>query len=298
MTGIKGTVVDVEYHLIKMRSLWVMRDDGTTIQLRLSHKANRDLPPDIYGAEVQGEAYEYRPGQYSAEWLAISTPKVDSLLSPDRCICIIDSNEASQSPELVADIRGFNIDVAVSSLVGTGADLVPSSRLGIQRKTIDDLAGSIQSGRLFSEMDELISSYEIPVLLIEGTEPIRSHMQAPSLEGVLAYLCRTIPEIRIINRPNRYSCALFIKSLVFGEQTDRHHMPSLKQWKQREDLQQAKDMLIQQIPSVGPRTSKRLLRKRGNVENIITMPREDWLSFVPKTKINTVDEVLHGKYKE
>ena len=287
----------MEYHLIKLRTLWVMQDNGTTIQLRLTHKMNQTLPSNIYGAEVQGEAYEPKPGQYVSDWLGIHE-EVGSLLQADRCICIFDSNEASQNPETIADLRGWNIDIAISPLTGTGADLVVSSRIGIQRKTYDDLCSSISSGRLFDEMDELASSYEIPILMIEGIEPTRSHMQAPSVEGTLAFLCRTIPDIRIVVRPNRYTCSLFIKSLVFGEQTDRHHMPSLKQWKRADDLQDAKDALIQQIPNIGPRKSRRLLRDRGSVEEVVTMQREGWLTYVPKSKLKDVEEVLRGKYKE
>jgi ERCC4-type nuclease len=273
-----------------------MQENGTTIQLRLSAKMNQTLPPNIYGADVRGEAYEFKPGQYASEWLAINEPEVGSLLQADRCICIFDSNEASQNPETVADLRGFNIDIAVSSLIGTGADIVPSSRIGIQRKTYDDLSSSISNGRLFSEMDELVSSYEIPILMIEGIEPTRSHMQATSVEGVLAFLCRTIPDIRIVVRPNRYTCSLFIKSLIFGEQTDRHHMPSLKQWKQADDLNEARLAITQQLPGIGPRKSRRMLREKKTIDEVAQLSEIDLRRYTYRSK--EAAKVLHEPFEE
>lgn len=292
---IKGTVIDVEYHLIKLRTLWVMQENGTTIQLRLTHKMNQTLPPNIYGAEVQGEAYESKPGQYVSDWLGIHE-EVGSLLQADRCICIFDSNEASQNPETIADLRGWNIDIAVSPLTGTGCDICPSSRIGIQRKTYDDLCSSISNGRLFDEMDELASSYEIPILMIEGIEATRSHMQAPNVEGTLAFLCRTIPDIRIVVRPNRYTCSLFIKSLVFGEQTDKHHLPSLKQWKRADDLNQAKLAVVEQLPGFGPRKSRRLLREKERVDEIAQLSEIDLRRYTSKSK--DAAKVLHEPFKE
>lgn len=296
MVQIKGTVIDVEYHLIKLRTLWIMQENGTTIQLRLSAKMNQTLPPNIYGAEVRGEAYEFKLGQYTSEWLAINEPEVDSLLQADRCVCIIDSNEASQNPETVADLRAFNIDIAISPLTGTGADLVPSSRIGIQRKTYDDLCSSISNGRLFDEMDELASSYEIPILMIEGIEPTHSHMQAPSVEGTLAFICRTIPDVRIVVRPNRYTCSLFIKSLVFGEQTDKHHLPSLKQWKRADNLNLAKLAVVEQLPGFGPRKSRRLLREKERVDEIAQLTEIDLRRYTSKSK--DAAKVLHEPYEE
>jgi ERCC4-type nuclease len=774
LVQIKGAIIDVEYHLIKLRTLWIMQENGTTIQLRLSAKMNQTLPPNIYGAEVRGEAYEFKPGQYTSEWLTINEPEVDSLLQADRCVCIIDSNEASQNPETVADLRAFNIDIAISPLTGTGADLVPSSRIGIQRKTYDDLCqcmigetevamadgstkmiktlveerslgqnvwalrfdelskpcfepmpisnvfrydncqkviavvlrggdklkvtsktkflfggsdrldhncqirstwvkaselkrgmwiatpsklssssshqpfftidvfeatkvhvhnrevlntcvracyariarnrspvfsrigvlakivqipqerlryiildqkarptfdeivklakfggfslddvknnisdvstvsyrwhsrrihinpklthellymhglvssdghisryrvsfcsvskelirafrilldrilgmknpridrmvadvtfkdghkvksnadtisinyltvaelfrgisnvlpklsveltiawlkgffdgdgtmpplpykgqngcqltictanleeaslvrhlllkigissnlagkyvniyglhlvqqtlrtigfrqnerakrakitlartyygasskdirhhilgdvlwrkvvavqeeqtnetvydlevaghhsfianniivhNSISNGRLFDEMDELASSYEIPILMIEGIEPTHSHMQAPSVEGVLAYLCRTIPDIRIVVRPNRYTCSLFIKSLVFGEQTDKHHLPSLKQWKRADDLNEARLSIAQQLPGIGPRKSRRMLHDKKTIDEVAQLSEIDLRKYTSKSK--DAAKVLHEPYEE
>lgn len=290
---IKGTVARVEYHIRKSRVLHIMSMDGHMMAVRLSWKMEKALPSNILGAEVRGTAYEVQPGEFISNYLPMIEPDTQPLLSVERPIVVFDPQEAQRNRQTVADIRGFGFDIAESPLVGTGADLVVSSRIGVQMKwSLDDLCGSVSDGRLFSEVEELETCYEIPLLLLVGTQADRSHMNPASVEGSLAYLITAFDRLRIIHRPDRPSACLLIRSLVRREQTEGRHYPVLKEWKRTEDLDEAKLRMIAQIPAVGGKTAQRLLHDRKTVEGVVTMPEPDWEKYVPKARRKDVEKVL------
>lgn len=48
----------------------------------------------------------------------------------------------------------------------------PAHTMGIERKTVSDLLGSLGSGRLSSQLDRMTDLYTYPVLLVEGAMPM------------------------------------------------------------------------------------------------------------------------------
>jgi len=103
-------------------------------------------------------------------------------------VCV-DSNEASVKREIVNYLRLVGCDVEVRSL--PVCDYVVSDRCGIERKKVSDFVNSLKDGRLFSQAKEIASTYEKPVLILEGHLPRvfkRSRMKPASIYGAMASL--------------------------------------------------------------------------------------------------------------
>ena len=58
-----------------------------------------------------------------------------------------------------ADVREKQLDVA---------DYIVSGRIGIERKTVEDFLNSFFDQRLFVQLEKLTSTFEKPLLIIEG----------------------------------------------------------------------------------------------------------------------------------
>lgn len=81
---------------------------------------------------------------------------------------LVDSNEQSTSPGIVADLRtAFPEQIAISQLAcGDIAVPLPTGLLLIERKTLGDLLSSIADGRIFSQVHAMVQSAVFPLLLV------------------------------------------------------------------------------------------------------------------------------------
>ena len=81
---------------------------------------------------------------------------------------LIDSNEASKAPDILEKIKTLGIPVGVEHL--ECGDFIIGDTL-IERKTIDDFFGSLNSGRLFDQLYKMKLSGKKCFLVIIGTYP-------------------------------------------------------------------------------------------------------------------------------
>jgi len=139
---------------------------------------------------------------------------------PEALWVCVDSNEASQRPEIVNYLRLSGCEVEVKRL--PICDYVVSDRCGVERKDAIDLASSLKDGRLFNQAREIAEAYERPILILEGrlTKVLRrSKMRPSSLYGALASLALDY-DFSIIPTADVYSTALLIQRLAYREQVE------------------------------------------------------------------------------
>eukprot|EP00963_Diacronema_lutheri_P011251 scaffold1347_cov350-Pavlova_lutheri.AAC.59 len=133
----------------------------------------------------------------SGGWLSTTTKK-------PRPRIVVDIREFMSSLPAVLHQQGFDI-LPVTLEVG---DYVLSSDICIERKSISDLYGSFNSGRLFTQMEAMTKNYKIPVLLIEfdanetfgltSTSDISDAINAQHITSKIALLILHFPRTRII----------------------------------------------------------------------------------------------------
>uniref|UniRef100_A0A7S3UA94 ERCC4 domain-containing protein n=1 Tax=Picocystis salinarum TaxID=88271 RepID=A0A7S3UA94_9CHLO len=133
----------------------------------------------------------------SGGWLSISTKKA-------RPRIVVDIREFMSTLPAVLHQQNFEIQ-PITLEVG---DYVLSSDICIERKSISDLYGSFNSGRLFTQMEAMTKNYKIPVLLIEfdanetfgltSSADLGDTINAQHITSKIALLILHFPRTRII----------------------------------------------------------------------------------------------------
>ena len=79
---------------------------------------------------------------------------------------VVDSKEAAIHPGVIQELKK-QFDVEEKNLYS--ADYVPSSRCGIEVKTVTGIINDWKEGRLKSQMSKLTSQFDKPTLIIIGS---------------------------------------------------------------------------------------------------------------------------------
>jgi len=179
---------------------------------------------------------------------------------PEALWVCVDSNEASQRPEIVNYLRLSGCEVEVKRL--PICDYVVSDRCGVERKDAIDLASSLKDGRLFNQAREIAEAYERPILILEGrlTKVLRrSKMRPSSLYGALASLALDY-DFSIIPTADVYSTALLIQRLAYREQVEERRPPQLRSVRRCVPLHEQQLFLLSGLPNIGRSLAEELLR--------------------------------------
>ena len=67
--------------------------------------------------------------------------------------------------------KRFGIDAMVPVTLTTGDYILSDGRVAVERKSLEDLVGSLQSGRLLAQVERLAGEFDIFVLLVELGDP-------------------------------------------------------------------------------------------------------------------------------
>ncbi|TKR76572.1 hypothetical protein L596_017691 [Steinernema carpocapsae] len=108
--------------------------------------------------------------------------------------------EQPENPSVIVDMREFNSELP-TVLYKKGIDLVPSTvevgdyilsdDIAVERKALDDLTQSLHSGRVFKQVQQMLSNYKHAVLLIESRDKFRMKMvNGGPFQGELSRRCR------------------------------------------------------------------------------------------------------------
>ncbi|GAM28145.1 hypothetical protein SAMD00019534_113210, partial [Acytostelium subglobosum LB1] len=147
-----------------------------------------------------------------------------SLVPTTKQKVIVDSHEFKSS--LPVALQGAGFEIVPKSL--ESGDYVITPSIAIERKSIPDLVGSFQSGRLYAQIEAMSRLYRNPVLLIEydnnqpftslmtPEEPHLPYISQYSLSSKLVQLARAFPRLRILWSRSAYSTVGIYKRLKKG----------------------------------------------------------------------------------
>ncbi|MEM2892711.1 MAG: ERCC4 domain-containing protein [Candidatus Bathyarchaeia archaeon] len=176
---------------------------------------------------------------------------------------VVDSLEASAHDEVVSYLRLAGCEVEVRRL--PVCDFVVSDRCGVERKDVDDFLGSLKDGRLFTQAKEMASTYERPILVLEGHLPRalkHTRVRSSSVYGALASLALDFG-FSIIPTDNLDSTSMLIHRLAYREQVREKRPIQLREIKRRVPLQEQQIFLLSGIPKIGRTLAEELLNHFG-----------------------------------
>jgi len=173
-------------------------------------------------------------------------------------------------------------------------------RVGIEKKTKQDFLNSIIDKRLIKQLIELKENFDIPLLILEGSENIYSirNFHPNSIRGMLASIAIDF-QVPILQTRNFRDTASLIAIIAKRLEKSRYH-PSLLKKPKPLTLKQQQEFLIETLPGIGPTLSKSLLKKFKTIKKIInTHPKRlQKIKKIGPKKAEKLHKLINEKYKD
>jgi len=215
---------------------------------------------------------------------------------------IVDQRERSSG--IVKELTKKDIKTEIRQLVI--ADFVIQTKdsegkiidVGIERKTTNDFLNSIIDKRLITQLIALKENFQLPLLIIEGSENIYSlrNFHPNSIRGMLASIAIDF-QIPILFTRNVKDTAALLAIMVKRLEKPIKNISLLKKRKPL-TLKEQQEYLIESLPGIGPTLSKSLLKRFKTVKRVINA-KENKLIKIKKLgpkKIEEIKKVIESEY--
>ncbi|MCP5157629.1 MAG: nuclease [Ectothiorhodospiraceae bacterium] len=194
----------------------------------------------------------------------VQTP--EPYASPRPIRVVVDHRERGCG--VVAALEGFvGVDSRIAHL--TLGDYLVDGDLLFERKTLADLAASIQDGRLFRQASRLAADPRRTAILLEGTASSLDQvsMRREAIQGALVSvtLMFGLPVLRA--RDATESAALMIYAARQARAWTTGAIP--RRVRRPKGKRRAQLQMLQGLPGVGSERAARLLDEFGSVESVV-----------------------------
>ncbi len=207
---------------------------------------------------------------------------------------IMDNRE--RVDELIDTLKEKGLEIEVKSVpVG---DYIISSRICVERKTVSDFESSIISGRLFDQLERLREAYELPIVILEGDrDDFRLGHNVINGTIVSIYVDYGIP---VITSTGPENTAEIIATIAKREQNGNKRAPSMKGSARAYSNEQFQEFMIGNLPGVGQKLAKSLLKHFGSIKAIANADIEDLVAVekIGKKKAAMIHKTLNHEYVE
>jgi len=225
-------------------------------------------------------------------WRRLSTVR----LSGDKVKIIVDSREIG-SP-IVKELSKFDVRIDLETLkIG---DFILSDRVAVEKKTTEDFTSSIIDGRLFTQAINLKSTYQMPIVLVEGETLYSAREVRP--EAIMGALVSILIDydVPIVWMRTPPETALFLFSIARREQLKERREPKIRAEPKPETLSESQEFIIAGLPHVNRVLAKRLLRTFGSVERVFSASEEELQKAegIGKKISKKIRKIVSSKYEE
>ncbi len=218
---------------------------------------------------------------------------------------LMDFEEEQVKPKLYVDTREFRSDVVkylaenyniVPKQLGIG-DYLISDRVVVERKRVDDFLESLKDGRLFSQILEMKKNYAAPVIVIEGESLFIRGFHENAIYGSLASIVADY-QIPVIFTKDARETAKLIEALVRREE-NRGREVSLRKERRPMSDEERQRYIVESLPNVSAKLSKRLLEHFGSVREVINAEVSELIQVkgIGRKTAEDIYEIVNKKYQ-
>ncbi len=182
------------------------------------------------------------------------------------------------------------------------ADYIVSDRVGIERKTVSDLLESVLNQRLFRQLEDLSSSFDRPLLIVEGDQKMlfsARNIHPNTVHGVLSSITLDYGIPMIWTHSPKVTAAQ-IYWTACREQGKGKRGLQARVCKKAKSLAQQQQFLVAGLPSVNSVLSRRLLHEFGTVRGVFGLGEEELKKVhgIGKKKARDIWCILNSEYKD
>jgi len=168
----------------------------------------------------------------------------------------------------------------------------------IERKTVNDFISSMINKRILRQIEDL-KQLDKKLLIIEGIEEKELYSESPennlgvNPNAIRGFLLSIVLKHRIplIFTKNHEDSAIFMWVLSRKKEKET----SLKEKKRNLNKKEQLQFIVEGFPGIGPKTSKKLLKEFGNIQNMINAPEENLRKILGK-KADLFLDIISRKF--
>lgn len=177
-------------------------------------------------------------------------------------------------------------------------DYIISSRIGIERKTVDDFLASLLEGKLFVQMKNLRATYSRPLLLIEGEGLLtKRNISQNAIFGSMTAIIVDFG-IPIITTHSAQETADFLRAMAQREQKEGDRVVAIRGEKTARTIAEQQQFLVEGLPNVSAVLAQRLLQQFGSIRSIANATEEELCKIpgIGKTIAADILKILNAEY--
>ena len=212
-----------------------------------------------------------------------------------------------QSLKIIVDNRERNLEI-IDSLSVSGVDLnfaqlpvgdyILSDRVCVERKTVSDFENSIIDNRLFEQLERLHSSFEKPILIIEGREDDhrlgRNVVMGAILKLYIDY------NVQVIKSADSHETADMLSKFAEREQVIDNNMPRIVGIKKAYTTYQWQTLILGSMPGIGPNIAHKLISHFKTLKNIANSDTKQLMKVykIGKKKAELIYNILNATFED
>ncbi len=179
-------------------------------------------------------------------------------------------------------------------------DYILSSRIGVERKEVDDFLSSLMDGKLFKQIRRLKEVYPRPILVLEGKNLYeKRNINHNAIFGSLA--CISVDYgVSIMSTNDAIETADLLRVIARREQKKHGKGIAVRGEKSMMNMRERQQFLIEGLPNVSGVIARRLLDHFGSVKAIVNASEKDLMEVhgVGKGIASDIVKTLDAEYSD
>jgi len=206
----------------------------------------------------------------------------------------VDQREYRSNVVRNLSLSGINIEPKQLDV----GDYILSTRIGVERKTVDDYLGSLIDGKLFKQVKKLKENYSRPMLIIEGEGLLtRRNINHKAIFGSLASISVNYG-LTVFRTKNELETSDLMSVIATREQREDNKKASIRDGKTAMSDRERQQFIVEGFPNVSKVLAKRLLDYFGSIRDIVNASEEELTKVdgIGKNIAKGIVEVLNKEY--
>lgn len=273
----KGTP-DVGYYWSSRRKERMMRSELEVLRSSLNKK------------------FEDATSFYEGMIIKDNQKKLDEYSTTKNIKIIVDNREYRSN--VIRFLSGKDVEIESQQLdVG---DYVLSSRIGVERKKVDDFLNSLIEGKLFFQMRKLRDAYSRPVLILEGEGLLtKRNISHNAIFGSLVSIIVDFG-IPIITTKSAHETADLLYVMANREQKEGNRAVAIRGEKWSMSIPEQQQFIMEGLPNISAVLAKRLLQNFGSIKAVVNASEEELCTVqgIGKNIAAEIVEILNSEYMQ
>jgi len=222
--------------------------------------------------------------------------KLDEYSTTKNIKIIVDNREYRSN--VIRFLSGKDVEIESQQLdVG---DYVLSSRIGVERKKVDDFLNSLIEGKLFFQMRKLRDAYSRPVLILEGEGLLTK--RNISHNAIFGSLVSIIVDFGtpIITTKSAHETADLLYVMANREQKEGNRAVAIRGEKWSMSIPEQQQFIMEGLPNISAVLAKRLLQNFGSIKAVVNASEEELCTVqgIGKNIAAEIVEILNSEYMQ